>query len=156
MSKSPPSAAHDSFMASEQLSKSNRSVSSGNVHSGESVGGSNGEGQSLVKNSQLEGYNKVGGTLGLPAVEGNGGIAIPGQGPGLDGFFTKINENSALTNSLADSLAGVAAHQAGGELELSKTDLNKPSAGVGAMAKLDNVKPGQLGMFANNGEGASH
>jgi len=150
---SPSPAAYNSHMAMEQLNKSSRSeVSSNNVNAGASLGGSDGNQNGHQVNSQLQAHDKVGGNLALPAVEGNGGIAFPGQGPGMDSFFANINQSGAFSNSLVDAVAGIAAHQAGGEMELSKTSLNNPSPGVAAMAKLDNVKLAQAGMFAGGGQ----
>jgi hypothetical protein len=153
---SPSPAAYNSHMAMESLNRSSRpEVSSNNVNAGAAVGGSDGHQNGHHVNSQLQAHDKVGGNVTLAAVEGNGGIAFLGQGPGMDSFFTKINESGAFSNSLVDVAAGITAHQMGGEMELTKTDLNKPSPGVAAMAKLDNVKFAQAGMFAGGG-GAEH
>ena len=49
----------------------------------------------------------------------------------------------------------VAAHQAGGQPDLSKTDFNKSLPGIGSMAGLNNVKSASAGgLFA--GGGAEH
>jgi hypothetical protein len=124
--------------------KNSESVGQDNVSSSANVGGSNGGGKISVG----------GGTIGLLGTE-NGGMSVPGQGPGMDGFFDKINSSAAFTGDLTEVGDKIAAHQIGDELKLSDSGLGNTGPGLSNAARLNNIKFNAPGMFNPESEGRS-
>lgn len=79
-------------------------------------------------------FGKVGGDMGMPGQ--SEGLSVGGASFDQAGILASMKQNNALGKGPVEVAAGIAEHQAGGEMKLSDAGLHNTGQGLAASAPV--------------------